>query len=101
MGNTRINVVSNFLAPDLQTLVIVLQGRVVGGDQAPGDDLEELSWVSSVEELPAMAFDSDRYIVGRFFNGDLRPPCRLIGDTPAKIGDRNVEGTRSVRAILQ
>ena len=67
-----INVVSNFLAPDLQTLVIVLQGRVVGGDQAPGDDLEELKWVSSVEDLPAMAFDSDRDIVGRFFDGDLR-----------------------------
>lgn len=68
-----INVVSNFLAFDLQTLVIVLQGRVIGGDQAPGDDLEELQWVSSVEDLPAMAFDSDRHIVGRFFDGDLRP----------------------------
>ncbi len=68
-----INVVSNFLAPDLQTLVIVLQGRVVGGDHAPGDDLEELQWVSSVEDLPDMAFDSDRYIVGRFLEGDLRP----------------------------
>lgn len=73
-----INVVSNFLAPDLQTLVIVLQARIVGGNPAPGDDLQELRWVSSEEDLPAMAFASDRHIVGRFFDGSL---CTMAVDT--------------------
>lgn len=68
-----VNVVSNFLALDLQTLVIVLQARIVGGNLAPGDDLQELRWLSSVEDLPDMAFDSDRHIVGRFFAGTLPP----------------------------
>jgi 8-oxo-dGTP diphosphatase len=73
-----VNVVSNFLAPDLQTLVIVLQARIVGGNPAPGDDLQELKWVSSVEDLPDMAFASDRHIVGRFFDGSL---CTMAVDT--------------------
>lgn len=68
-----INVVSNFLAPNLQTLVIVLQARVLDGALAPGDDLEELKWVSCSEDLPEMAFESDTHIAGCFFEGALSP----------------------------
>lgn len=61
-----LNVCSNFLAADLQTLVIVLRGTIVKGTPVPGDDLVDLDWVCPQGDLPPMAFDSDAHIVRRF-----------------------------------
>ena len=67
-----LNVVSNFLAPGLHTLVIVLLARVVQGAAAPGDDLSELRWHSLGCALPQMAFTADQYIVELY--GKTKPP---------------------------
>jgi ADP-ribose pyrophosphatase YjhB (NUDIX family) len=61
-----LSVVSNFLADDLHTLVVVLLGRVAGGVPQAGDDLEELRWFPLEGPLPPMAFQADRHIIERY-----------------------------------
>jgi ADP-ribose pyrophosphatase YjhB (NUDIX family) len=61
-----LSVVSNFLADDLHTLVVVLLGRVAGGAPQAGDDLEELRWFPLEGPLPPMAFQADRHIIERY-----------------------------------
>lgn len=62
-----INVCSNFLSSRLHTLVVVLQASVRGGRLHPGDDLEALEWFPLKGELPEMAFESDVYLIRRYF----------------------------------
>ena len=62
-----LSVVSNFLAEELHTLVVVLLGRVAGGQARAGDDLEELRWFPLEGPLPPMAFQADRHIIERYW----------------------------------
>lgn len=66
-----INVAHNFLTGGVQTLVPVLLAEVVGGVAGAGDDLTELRWFGPDDELPEMAFESDRYIVARYRAGRI------------------------------
>jgi ADP-ribose pyrophosphatase YjhB (NUDIX family) len=66
-----ISVVSNFLTPDLHTLVVVLAARIVGGREQPGDDLEQLEWFPLEGPFPAMAFEADRHIIERYWRTAL------------------------------
>jgi 8-oxo-dGTP pyrophosphatase MutT (NUDIX family) len=67
-----INVISNRLDDFHHTLVIVLLGTVVGGDEAAGDDLVELRWVDQEEHRQTpYAFEADRRIIDSFFAGRL------------------------------
>ena len=79
-----LSVVSNFLAPALHTLVVVLLAEVLGGSPAPGDDIVELGWFPATEPLPEMAFEADRHIIERYFITGLAPvpvdPRYSIGD---------------------
>lgn len=61
-----LSVVSNFLAPELHTLVVVLLAEVVGGKLAAGDDLEELQWAPLTGPFPDLAFEADRHIIERY-----------------------------------
>jgi ADP-ribose pyrophosphatase YjhB (NUDIX family) len=61
-----INVVSNLLSAELQTLAIVLLAAVAGGELCAGDDLEALEWVPLAGPLPAMAFEADEWIIDRY-----------------------------------
>lgn len=61
-----LSVVSNFLAPALHTLVVVLLAEPVGGELRPGDDLEELGWFPMEGPLPPMAFRADEHIIQRW-----------------------------------
>src|SRR6266568_4867429 len=74
-----ISVVSNFLTSGLHTLVVVLTARIVGGDEQPGDDLEELAWFPLEGPFPDMAFEADRHIIERFWRTSLEgvpvDPC--------------------------
>ena len=60
------NVSSNFLTPDLHTLVITLVATVAGGVPRPGDDIESLGWFQIAAELPDMAFPADTYIIKHY-----------------------------------
>ena len=62
-----ISVVSNFLAPGLHTLAIVLLARVAGGEPCAGDDLETVEWWPLAEPLPDMAFEADAHICERYY----------------------------------
>jgi len=61
-----LSVVSNFLAHDLHTLVVVLKGRILAGTPAAGDDLTELKWVPLPGPFPPLAFEADRHIIERY-----------------------------------
>jgi 8-oxo-dGTP diphosphatase len=67
-----LNVVSNFLSPELHTLVIVMLAKVTGGNAVPGDDIVELKWFSKNDALPEMAFEADRHVIEKYWNTDLR-----------------------------
>jgi len=72
-----INVVSNFLAPDLHTFVVVLLARVESGKLLPGDDVEDLRWFDMSDPLPEMAFISDRHILEHIARSEpLRIPVQ-------------------------
>jgi ADP-ribose pyrophosphatase YjhB (NUDIX family) len=60
------NVSSNFLSPDLHTLVITLVAAVSGGVPKPGDDIEALGWFRISAKLPDMAFPADTYIIRHY-----------------------------------
>ena len=68
-----LSVVSNFLTPELHTLVIVLLAEVCGGEAKAGDDFAELAWYTYPEPLPEMAFEADVHIIQRYFR------CRITG----------------------
>jgi len=61
-----LSVVTNFLAPKLHTLVIVLLGRIMGGPEQAGDDTVALKWVPMSGPLPELAFEADGHIIRRY-----------------------------------
>ncbi len=66
-----LTVVTNYLSPRLHTLVVVMLARVVGGTQAPGDDLVGLEWFPLAGPFPDMAFEADRHIIERYYQTRL------------------------------
>ena len=66
-----INVSSNWITPDLHTIVIVLTAEISKGTPHPGDDLIELCWISKNDPLPAMAFDGDVFTIRKYFKNQL------------------------------
>lgn len=66
-----LSVVSNFLAPNLHTLVVVLLAKIVGGTAQADDDICELAWFPMSQPLPEMAFAADRHIVERYWHTKL------------------------------
>ncbi len=66
-----INVCNNIIKTDLETLVIVLKAEVFSGDMVPGDDIVELCRVNS-NNIPRLAFQSDKYIINEYFKGNLK-----------------------------
>jgi len=67
-----ISVMSNYLTPNLHTLVVVLVAHVIGGELCPGDDLDEVQWFSFSGVLPQMAFEADENIIARYWNTRIK-----------------------------
>ena len=65
------DVSSNHISPTLHSIVPILTATVVEGTATPGDDIEELRWISRDCELPEMAFISDPNTIRRYFSGDF------------------------------
>jgi 8-oxo-dGTP diphosphatase len=61
-----VSVVSNFLSPELHTIVIVLVAQKTGGTLRPGDDMASLEWFPLSGPFPAMAFEADKHIIDRY-----------------------------------
>lgn len=70
--NSLISVVSNFLSPELHTLVIVLLSEKSNGEPTPGDDMEELGWFPLSGPLPDMAFEADEDIISRYYKTRIK-----------------------------
>lgn len=67
-----LNVSSNFLAPGLHTLAVILQARVIAGEPVAGDDLESVGWFPMTGPLPEMAFEADYRIIDWVQNLDRK-----------------------------
>jgi 8-oxo-dGTP diphosphatase len=62
-----INVASNFLSPEVHSLVTVFTADITGGNLLAGDDIEELGWSPITGPLPEMAFEADIMIIRQFY----------------------------------
>lgn len=62
-----LSVVSNFITPNVHTVVTVLLAHPVAGEARAGDDIELVRWFSAEDELPEMAFEADPHIIRRYF----------------------------------
>jgi len=67
-----LSVVTNYLQPEVHSLVTVLQASVIGGELSPGDGLTEARWFRYTGQFPGMAFAADTHIISRFFETDLK-----------------------------
>ncbi len=67
-----ISVVTNYFV-DLQSLVVVLLARAVGGDllDEPNWETEVVKWFTFGSSLPEMAFEADKHIIERYFTTRL------------------------------
>lgn len=68
-----ISVVTNYLKPEIHSLVTVLMAEPRGGDLAAGDGMAEVQWFPYTGEFPTMAFEADAHIISRYFE------TRLVG----------------------
>ena len=62
-----LSVASNFLAPNVHTVVTVLLARCLGGTLRAGDDIDLARWFRAGDSLPELAFEADRHIIERYF----------------------------------
>lgn len=62
-----LSVTSNFLAPQVHTVVTVLLARPLDDELLPGDDIDVVRWFAATDALPEMAFEADRHIIERYF----------------------------------
>ncbi len=67
-----LSVVTNYLQPEVHSLVTVLLASVTGGEMRAGDGLSEARWFTYTGEFPDMAFAADTHIISRFFETDLQ-----------------------------
>ena len=61
-----VNVVTNYLTPDLHTLTVACAAKPMSSNDAPGDDLCELRWVGLEGPFPPMAFEADEHAIRWF-----------------------------------
>ena len=66
-----ISVVTNYLKPNIHSLVTVLMAEPTGGTLTAADGMEEVRWFPYNGEFPEMAFEADRHIISRYFETDL------------------------------
>lgn len=66
-----ISVVTNYLSPNIHSLVTVLLAEPIGGELMAADGMEEVSWFAYTGEFPEMAFEADTHIISRYFETDL------------------------------
>jgi 8-oxo-dGTP pyrophosphatase MutT (NUDIX family) len=64
-----LTVTSNFLSPDLHSMVITLLAEPVEPNSPllPGDDIDRVEWFDPASPLPPMAFEGDSHIIERYF----------------------------------
>jgi len=66
-----ISVVTNYLSPNIHSLVTVLLAKVTGGELQAADGIEEVAWFPYTGDFPEMAFEADTHIISRYFETNL------------------------------
>lgn len=61
-----LNVLSSFLSSQYHFLAVYLLARVVGGELAAGDDMEEVAWFPLSGPFPELAFVEDVDVLGTY-----------------------------------
>lgn len=68
-----VNVVSNHLDDLHHTIVIVLIGDTLGGNQPPDDNLTEIKWIDKGMHIGGWyAFEADKRIIDCYFAGNMK-----------------------------
>jgi ADP-ribose pyrophosphatase YjhB (NUDIX family) len=63
-------VLSNFHNPEAHTVGIWFQAHTVGGVLQAGDDIEAVGYFA-LDQLPTLAFDTDKTVIGLLRNGKI------------------------------
>lgn len=66
-----ISVVTNYLKPNVHSLVTVLSAEILSGEIQPGDGMQEVAWFPYTGQFPEMAFAADQHIISRYFETEL------------------------------
>lgn len=66
-----ISVVTNYLKPNIHSLVTVLSAEVIDGELYAGDGMAEVGWFPYTGDFPEMAFEADTHIISRYFETNL------------------------------
>lgn len=66
-----ISVVTNYLKPNIHSLVTVLSAEPLSGQINAGDGMDEVRWFPYTGQFPEMAFEADTHIISRYFETDL------------------------------
>lgn len=66
-----VSVVTNYLKPEVHSLVTVLMAERTGGELIAGDGMAEVRWFPYTGQFPAMAFAADAHIISRYFETRL------------------------------
>ena len=70
--SSLLSVVTNYLAPHLHTLVVVLLAHPVGGTLRAGDDIDTVEWFPLAGPFPEIAFEADSHIIERYAETKLK-----------------------------
>ena len=65
-----VNVVSNEFS-SFESLVIVLEAKIIGGSPTAGDDITELKWMQSQDCFEELEFMADKSIIEKYLSGHL------------------------------
>ncbi len=65
-----VNVVSNEFS-SFESIVIVLEAKIIGGSPTAGDDITELKWIQSQDCFEEFEFTADKHITEKHFSGHL------------------------------
>lgn len=65
-----VNVVSNVITPQRESLVTVLLAEALPGTPRPGDDITEVRWIGA-ETIPPLAFAADQFLIAEYYTRTL------------------------------
>lgn len=65
-----VNVVSNVITPQRESLVVVLLAEALPGTPIPGDDITEIRWIGA-ETIPPLAFEADQFLIAEYYTTAL------------------------------
>lgn len=66
-----LRVLTSWMSPMKNILTVIVFSKVISGELEKTEEFLEVKWISSIKEIPDMAFESERVLATKFFEGTL------------------------------